>query len=229
MRKGYVVPAVLVPAGTSLGYLLAAGGRPVEGFISLLLAPAVAAASLVGEGLRQTWATVIVLAVGAAVLAGLASPFAVPAVLAAVLLLGSEKPGYAVYGLVAGLSLVILHGYSVLWGAGIFALATAALYIVVTGYAEAVAILMGLYTVCLILGYPEAVVVGSLVYTLYILALLSKRVAGSSFDRGLVVSGLILHVFTPFAAAPWMPSDLAWLLAAVSSYLVSTGLLSPRS
>ena len=229
MRRGYVAPAILVPAGTSLGYLLAAGGRPVEGFISLLLAPAVVAASLVEGGARQAAATVAVVMVGAAVLAGLLSPFAVPTVLAAALLLGSRRPGYAVYGLVAGFSLVILHGYSVLWGAGVLALTTAALYTVATGYVEAVAILMGLYAVCLILGYPEAMVVGVLVYTLYILALLSKRMCGGGFDRGLVVSGLILHVFTPFAAAPWMPGDLAWLLAAVSSYLVSTGLLSPRS
>ncbi len=227
MRRGYVAPAVLVPAGTSLGYLLAAGGRPVEGFISLLLAPAVVAASLVEGGGKQAVATAAVLVVGAAVLAGLVSPFVVPAVLAAVLL-GSGRPGYAVYGLAAGFSLVILHGYSVVWGAGALALTTAALYIVATGYVEAVAILMGLYVVCLILGYPEAMVVGVLVYTLYILALLSKRMGGGGFDRGLVVSGLILHVFTPFAAAPWMPRDLAWLLAAVSSYLVSTGLLSPR-
>lgn len=229
MRGGYVVPAVLVPAGTSLGYMLAAGGRPVEGFVSMLLAPAVVVASLVEGGGRQAGAAAAVLGAGAAVLAGLVSPFAVPLALAAGLLLGSGRPGYSVYGLAAGLSLVILHGYSVVWGAGAFALATAALYIVVTGYVEAAAILGGLYVVCLILGYPEGMVVGVLVYTLYVLVLVSRRAGGGGFDRGLVVSGLVLHVFTPFAAAPWMPGDLAWLLAAVSSYLVSTGLLSPRS
>ncbi len=229
MKEGHILPALLIPAGTSIGYVLAASGMSTFGLIVFWLAPAVLLSSLIRAEGRQAAAVLVYSVAAVAIIRGVVSPAALPLILTILLLVCSGKPSHALYGFASGLSLYMLQAYSTAWGTGMFILLVALLYRVLTGYTEAALILVGLYLVSLVLGYRDAMIVGVVIYSLYLLAILSRRLTGGGFDRGLVVSGLVLHVLVPFTTAPWMPPDISWLLAAVSSYLVSTGLLAPRS